>query len=243
LQLGADYETRLSSASSRLAEALKRADGFQASAEEYQAKYKEIAAQLQASKNAKEEAEKDAAAREVLLRRQAEAEALEMCRQLNSVHEVSLETLRSQLQDESTAAATERAAHASALKELDSCRNLNAAALAEKERVITAKQLELSETESQFRSYRERAEEAKIAAESSHALALRTQEAAHAASVEALQATYEMQLRQLRATSQGAIESVGKSQDALTSVRTFLRCFELHFVLLPRNTTYYSIEI
>ena len=208
----------MTTSAGRVAEALRRADGLQSTVNELQAKCKDLEAQLQGSKQNIEDATLKAAERELQARRQAEAEASHMYRQLRSEHEVAMQALHQQLKDESAASVADRASHALVVQELHSCQAAHAAALAEKDRVIASKQCEISEAEARFHSYKKHAEEESSAAASSHTQAYRTQEAAHAASVEALQATYEMQLRQLRATSQGAIESVGKSQDALTSV-------------------------
>jgi chromosome segregation ATPase len=202
-----------------MVEALRRADGLQSSVDALQAKCREFESQLQAVKHENEEAEKHAAARELQAKRQAESDASHMHRQLSSKHEAAVQALQQQLKDESAAAAAERVAHASALRELESCHATHTAALLEKERVISNKESEISEAEARIQSLKQRLQDESVAAASLHAQALRTQEAAHTASVEALQATYDLQLRQLRATSQGAIESVGKSQDALTLVR------------------------
>ena len=220
-QLRATHDAQSSAASGRMSEALRRADALQATADGLHVKCKDYEAQLQAAKQAAAEAEKKAAAREVLVRQHTEGEASRMCQQLKSEHEAIAQALQSQLKDESAAAAAQHAAHARTLQEFDSSLAAHAAALAEKDRVIAAKQAELTEADARLRSQKERAKDEEATAASSRVLAMQTQEAAHAAAVEALQLTYEMQLRQLRATSQGAIESVGKSQEALTSV-----CFQ-----------------
>jgi len=219
LQLRAAHDAQSSATSGRMAETLRRADDAQASADRLHAKCKDYEAQLQVAQQAAADAEKRAVARELLVRQHADAEASHMCRQLKSEHEAAAQALQSQLKGESAAVAAEVAAHARTRQELDSSRSAHAAALAEKDRVIAAKHSELSDAEVRLQSQKQRAKDDEAAAASSHALALQTQESAHAAAVEALQLTYEMQLRQLRATSQGAIESVGKSQEALTSVR------------------------
>ncbi len=208
----------MSSAAGRTADAVRRADTLQASVDELQAKCKQCEAQLQAARHAAEEAAKESVARELLVRRQAEAEASQMYRQLKNEHEENIKALQQKLSDESCALAAERAALSNARRELEASNSAHAAALSEKDRVIAAKHSELAEAEARLISQKQRGDDEKSSAAVLHAQALRTQEAAHSASVEALQATYEMQLRQLRATSQGAIESVGKSQDALALV-------------------------
>jgi hypothetical protein len=215
----------MTASAGRAAEVLRRADGLQCTVNELQARCKELEAQAQAAKQNIEDGNLKAAERELQARRQAEAEASHMYRQLRSEHEVAMQALLVQVKDASAAAAADSASHASVLKELHSCQAAHAAALSEKDRVIASMQIEISAAEARFHSYKKQAEEESADAASSHTQAHRTQEAAHAASVEALQATYEMQLRQIRATSQGAIESVGKSQDALTSVRGGSRMF------------------
>ncbi len=203
---------------------MRRADALQVSVDQLQAKCKEFEAQTQVAKQATEETAKQAAARELLVRQQAEAESSQIYKQLKSEHEESMKALHRQLKDESSAVLAERSAHASTRRELDNFRDAHAAAVAEKDRIIAAKQHEISEAEARLLSQRQRFEEEKASTATSHAQALRVQEATHSSSIEALQATYEMQLRQLRATSQGAIESVGKSQDALASVSQAMRC-------------------
>jgi chromosome segregation protein len=209
----------MAASAARATESLKRADALQCSVNELQSKCKDLESQLHAAKQSTEDANLKAAERELQAKLQAEAEASHMYRQLKSEHAADVQALLVQVNDASAASAADRTSHASVLQELRSCQAAHAAALSEKDRVIASKQSEISEAEARFHSYKKHAEEESAAAASSHAQAYRTQEAAHAASVEALQATYEMQLRQMRATSQGAIESVGKSQDALTSVR------------------------
>jgi hypothetical protein len=218
LQLRASHESQLSSTTSRLGEALRRADGLQSRVDELHAKCKHLYAELQAAKHATEEMEKVSAAREAAAKQQAEVEASHMYRQLNSQHGNAIQALQQRLKDEVASAAAEREALETARLELDSCRASHAAVIAEKDRMIASHEFKLSDAEARLQSYKQRVEDESTAASSFHTQALRVQEAAHAASVEALQATYDMQLRQLRATSQGAIESVGKSQDALTLV-------------------------
>ena len=230
LQLRDAYDAQLASASKRVTDTLRRNDDIQADVDSLQAKCRELEARLQAAKQASEDADKNAAARELLVRRQAEAEASHMYRQLNGEHENSIGALKQQMKDEAASFAADRAAHASALQELElSCASLSAA-IAEKDGIIAAKEKELSEASVVIQNLKQTAEYEKAAAAASHTLALSTQEAAHTASVEALQATFEMQLRQFRVTSQGAIDSVGKSQDALTLV--------LHFCSLICGTLY-----
>ena len=215
----------MSSASGRAADAVRRADALQASVDELQAKCKQCEAQLQAARHAAEEAAKESASRGLLVIRQAEAGDSQMYRQLKNEHEETVKALQKTLSEESSALAAERAALSTARRELDSSNSAHAAALSEKDRVIAAKHSELAEAEARLTSQKQLAENEKSSAGALHAQALRTQEAAHSASVEALQATYEMQLRQLRATSQGAIESVGKSQDALALVCDAMRFY------------------
>jgi hypothetical protein len=217
-QLRDAHSTQISAASARLVEALRRADTLQASVDQLQMKCNDFEAQLQAEKCSAEEAAKQAVSRELLVRRQAETEASLIYKQLKSEHEEGMKALQQQLKEESSAVAAEREAHDSTRRELDKTRDAQVAALAEKDRIISLKQNELSDAEARLLSQKQRAEDEKASTATLHAHALRTQEAAHTSSLEALQATYEMQLRQLRATSQGAIESVGKSQDALASV-------------------------
>jgi hypothetical protein len=226
LQLRDAFETQLASASKRMTDALRRNDDIQADFDLLQAKCKELEAHLQTAKQTSENAEKNAAARELLIRRQAEAEASQMYRQLNIEHENSISVLRQQMKDESSLFAADRAANASALHELEASRAALSAEIEKKDGVIAAKEKEVSKASAAIQNLKQSAEYEKAAAAASHTLAMSTQEAAHTASVEALQATFEMQLRQFRLTSQGAIDSVGKSQDALTMVPFYFWSFD-----------------
>ncbi len=218
MQLRSSQESQLSSATSRIAEALRRADGLQSNVDELQAKCRKLEAELQAAKNTTEEMEKAAVTREAAAKQQAEIEASHMYRQLSSQHDDAIQALQQRLTDDTAAAAAEREVQASERRELESRLAAQVLVIVEKDRVIASLQSGISDAEARLASYKQRMEEESAAVAASHAQALRAQEAAHSASVEALQATFDVQLRQLRATSQGAIESVGKSQDALTLV-------------------------
>ena len=81
----------MTTSAGRVAEALRRADGLQSTVNELQAKCKDLEAQLQGAKQNIEDATLKAAERELQARRQAEAEASHMYRQLRSEHEVAMQ--------------------------------------------------------------------------------------------------------------------------------------------------------